>query len=155
MFIPSIFANLAQDTSTSGTAGSSTTSSSTANPPASNVLGPNSFITLLTAQLQAQDPLNPLDPNQMVDELTSMNTLQQTIQIRQDLDGLLAAAQGKAPATTAATAANAVTGTSANSSAIARAIHAVAPNLFAVSGSPAAISAAKEYSRAKLQSKFF
>jgi flagellar hook assembly protein FlgD len=43
---------------------------------------------LLTAQLQAQDPLNPMDPNQMVGELTSMNTLQQIIQIRQDLDTL-------------------------------------------------------------------
>ncbi len=57
-------------------------------------LGPNAFITLLTAQLQAQDPLNPMDPNQMVSELTSMNTLQETIQIRQDLDKLTAAIQG-------------------------------------------------------------
>lgn len=57
-----------------------------------NQLGANSFITLLTAQLQAQDPLNPLDPNQMVDELTSMNTLQQIIQIRQDMDSLLSTA---------------------------------------------------------------
>jgi flagellar basal-body rod modification protein FlgD len=57
-------------------------------------LGPNAFITLLTAQLQAQDPLSPLDPNQMVSELTSMNTLQEIIQIRQDLDSLAAAGQG-------------------------------------------------------------
>lgn len=56
-------------------------------------LGPNAFITLLTAQLQAQDPLNPMDPNQMVSELTSMNTLQETIQMRQDMDALLAAAK--------------------------------------------------------------
>jgi flagellar basal-body rod modification protein FlgD len=59
--------------------------------PSINELGPNAFITLLTAQLQAQDPLNPMDPNQMVTELTSMNTLQETIQIRQDLDALAAA----------------------------------------------------------------
>src|SRR3984893_18688563 len=56
-------------------------------------LGPDAFITLLTAQLQAQDPLNPMDPNQMVSELTSMNTLQETIQMRQDMDALLAAAK--------------------------------------------------------------
>jgi flagellar basal-body rod modification protein FlgD len=61
-------------------------------------LDANSFITLLAAQLQAQDPLNPMDPNQMVDELTSMNTLQQTIQIRQDLDTLA----GNLPATSTA-----------------------------------------------------
>ena len=60
----------------------------------SNELTANSFITLLTTQLQAQDPLNPLDPNQMVNELTTMNTLQQIMQIRQDLDALLAAAKG-------------------------------------------------------------
>ncbi len=57
-------------------------------------LGPDAFITLLTAQLQAQDPLNPMDPNQMVTELTSMNTLQQIIQIRKDLDSLASASQG-------------------------------------------------------------
>jgi flagellar basal-body rod modification protein FlgD len=64
--------------------------------PGINELGPDAFITLLTAQLQAQDPLNPMDPNQMVTELTSMNTLQETIQIRQDMDALVAA--GQAPA---------------------------------------------------------
>src|SRR5215813_7180542 len=51
-------------------------------------LDANTFITLLTAQLKAQDPLNPMDPDQMVSELTAMNTLQQTIQMRQDLDAL-------------------------------------------------------------------
>src|SRR5262245_53104946 len=59
----------------------------------SNELTANSFITLLTTQLQAQDPLNPLDPNQMVNELTSMNTLQQIMQIRQDMDALVTAAR--------------------------------------------------------------
>jgi len=50
-----------------------------------NTLGPDSFITLLTAQLQAQDPLNPMDPSQMVDQLTEINSLQQLIQIQSDL----------------------------------------------------------------------
>ena len=74
------------------TASPSTTGSAQSQP--SNQLGPNAFITLLTAQLQAQDPLNPMDPNQMVTELTSMNTLQQIIQIRQDMDSLVSAGQG-------------------------------------------------------------
>jgi len=34
-----------------------------------------------------------MDPNQMVDELTSMNTLQQVMQMRQDLDTLVGATQ--------------------------------------------------------------
>jgi flagellar basal-body rod modification protein FlgD len=76
-------------------AGTSSTSSSSKSP-GINELGPDAFITLLTAQLQAQDPLNPMDPNQMVTELTSMNTLQETIQIRQDLDSLVAATKGSA-----------------------------------------------------------
>ena len=58
-----------------------------------NELGPDAFITLLTTQLQSQDPLNPMDPNQMVNELTSMNTLQEIIQIRQDMDSLVTASQ--------------------------------------------------------------
>jgi flagellar basal-body rod modification protein FlgD len=65
-----------------------------------NQLGPNSFITLLTAQLQAQDPLNPLDPSQMVDQLTQINSLQQLIQIQSDLQQVL----GTAPAATQTTA---------------------------------------------------
>src|ERR1700688_3794957 len=73
----------ASTSSTTGAAGS------TAPVTASNLLDPNSFITLLTTQLQAQDPTNPLDPDQMVNELMSMNTLQQTIQIQQDLATLV------------------------------------------------------------------
>ena len=65
----------------------------------SSELTANSFITLLTTQLQAQDPLNPLDPNQMVNELTTMNTLQQIMQIREDLDSLLAVAKNGGGAT--------------------------------------------------------
>ena len=70
-----------------------------------NQLDGNSFITLLTAQLQAQDPLNPLDPNQMVSELTQMNTLQQIIQIREDMDAMLQNSQA-APTVAKASAAN-------------------------------------------------
>jgi|GEM_PF-1711764 len=85
-------------------AGSSSSASSASNAGApSNTLDANSFITLLTAQLQAQDPLNPLDPNQMVDELTSMNTLQQIIQIRQDMDAMLANSQASTAGTQAPT----------------------------------------------------
>jgi len=79
----------------SATAASSNSSNSTNAPSTGSLdegLDPNSFITLLTAQLKAQDPLDPMDPDQMVSELTSMNTLQQTIQMRQDLDSLLSAA---------------------------------------------------------------
>jgi flagellar hook assembly protein FlgD len=76
---------VSSDSTTSGTG------STSPQPTASNTLGPNSFITLLTAQLQAQDPLSPMDPNQMVNELTSINSLQQLVQIKADLDTLIGA----------------------------------------------------------------
>ena len=78
-------------TSANGAAGSSGGSPTST---ASNQLNANSFITLLTAQVRAQDPLNPLDPNQMMNELVSMNSLQQLIGIKQDLDNLTGATAG-------------------------------------------------------------
>jgi flagellar basal-body rod modification protein FlgD len=56
-------------------------------PPASNELNGDSFITLLTAQLKAQDPMNPMDPTQFITQLVQFNQLQQTIEIRQILQG--------------------------------------------------------------------
>jgi flagellar basal-body rod modification protein FlgD len=129
------------------------TGSAAASATASNLLGPNSFITLLTAQLQAQDPLNPMDPNQMVDELTNMNTLQQTIQMRQDLDALLASSTGKAPVTTATSGATANGAASAGASA-SKTLNTISPNLSALSGSASAVSAAKQYAKAQVQSQF-
>lgn len=70
---------------------------------ASNQLGPNSFLKLLTTQLQAQDPLNPLDPSQMVAQLTQINSLQQLMQIRSDLETFLSLAGASAPSGSAQT----------------------------------------------------
>jgi len=66
--------------------GSDTSSSSASLP---NQLNGNSFITLLTAQLKAQSPLNPMDPTQMVDQLAQINSLQQLIQIQSDMQTLI------------------------------------------------------------------
>ncbi len=64
----------------------------TANAPAaapSNELTGDSFLTLLVAQLKAQNPLEPLDPNEFMGQLVQFNSLEQLIQIRQILqDGL-------------------------------------------------------------------
>jgi flagellar basal-body rod modification protein FlgD len=116
-------------------------SGSNTNPAPSNELNANSFITLLTTQLQAQDPLNPLDPNQMVDELTTMNSFEQLLQIRQDLDTLVSATQ---PAQSSGTGANAVAQNgNSNANAIAAAFGAgegSGTNSAAGSGSGAAAS---------------
>jgi flagellar basal-body rod modification protein FlgD len=43
----------------------------------------NMFITLLTAELKAQDPTSPMDPTTMVQQVVSINQLEQLMQIRQ------------------------------------------------------------------------
>lgn len=45
------------------------------------------FLTLLMAQLKTQDPLSPMDPNQMVTQLVQFNSLGQLMSIRQLLEG--------------------------------------------------------------------
>src|ERR1700722_19928281 len=77
--------SILQQTPAAGTQFPSSTSSSAS----TNGLSENSFMTLLTTQLQAQDPLNPMDPSQMVDQLTQINALQQLVQIQSDLQTLV------------------------------------------------------------------
>jgi flagellar basal-body rod modification protein FlgD len=77
-----------------------TGSSSSSSVGSSNsTLGANSFITLLAAQLQAQDPTSPMDPSQMMGELVSLNTLQTLTNIQQ----ILQVATGVNPAQTSST----------------------------------------------------
>lgn len=58
------------------------------------------FLTILVAELKSQDPTSPLDPNQMVGQMMSMNQLNELIQIRQLLQGQPPAAQsGNNPTT--------------------------------------------------------
>ena len=63
-----------------------TSSSSSDAQAASKELNADAFITLLMAQLKAQDPLNPMNPQEMMGQLTSLNMLQELIRIRQDLE---------------------------------------------------------------------
>ncbi|HVB40305.1 MAG TPA: flagellar hook capping FlgD N-terminal domain-containing protein [Terriglobales bacterium] len=50
-----------------------------------NMLNPNDFMTLLVAQLKNQDPTQPMDPTQFVSQLVQFNSLEQLININQDL----------------------------------------------------------------------
>jgi flagellar basal-body rod modification protein FlgD len=49
----------------------------------------NMFLQLLTAQLKAQSPINPLDPNQFVAQLAQFNSLSELVQIRELLQTLV------------------------------------------------------------------
>ena len=48
----------------------------------------NTFLKLLVAQLKNQDPLNPQDGTQFVAQLAQFSGLEQSIQMRQDLDAI-------------------------------------------------------------------
>src|SRR5579871_6410371 len=71
-----------------GTNSTNNSNTSNNNVPASlaKELNGNDFITLLVAQLKAQDPTSPMDPTQFVGQLVQFNSLQQLIGIKQDLD---------------------------------------------------------------------
>jgi flagellar basal-body rod modification protein FlgD len=82
----------------------SPTTSSTANPIASDpgastaaaptdpLANESTFLTLLVSQLQNQDPLNPVDSNQFVSQLTAYSQLEQLIGIHKNTTALAAPA---------------------------------------------------------------
>lgn len=62
----------------------SVSSSANGSTPASSNNGMSDmFLKLLMAQLKSQSPLDPLDPNQFVNQLAQFNSLNELIQIRQ------------------------------------------------------------------------
>lgn len=73
MQIPSLF-------TVGANAASATSSTAPATTPAQDTN--NMFMKLLTAQLQNQSPLNPVDPTQFTSQLVQFNMLDQLTQIR-------------------------------------------------------------------------
>jgi flagellar basal-body rod modification protein FlgD len=63
------------------------TTSSSSGLPGSQQLN-NMFLQLLVAQLQNQDPLNPMDPTQFVGQLAQFSELSEVTQIDQTLQQL-------------------------------------------------------------------
>jgi flagellar basal-body rod modification protein FlgD len=84
----------------SSTTGTNPANSSGASTLTNPLADPNLFIALLTAQLKAQDPLNPLSPQDMVNQLTQVSSLQQLITINQTLKNMSTAPAGAAPSQT-------------------------------------------------------
>ena len=65
-------------TAASGSTGSTQNSTTTS----ANELSESSFMTLLSAELQNQDPTTPMDPTTFVTQLAELNELQSTMQIQ-------------------------------------------------------------------------
>lgn len=71
-------------TSSTGTQQTDTSSSTS-----SASLNYDSFLKLLTAQMQYQDPTNPMDATQFVAQLASFSNVEQAIKTNSKLDSLL------------------------------------------------------------------
>lgn len=90
------------NTTTGGTSNTSGSGSSDGN---SATISANDFLTLLVTEMQNQDPTADTDPNEYVDQLVQVNSLEQLIDINQTLSTDLTSA---APSSTGG-----VSGTSA------------------------------------------
>ena len=77
------------DGSTSGTPGTSGTGSSGDSSSDSTTISANDFLTLLVTEMQNQDPTADTDPNEYIDQLVQVNSLEQLIDINQTLSGAL------------------------------------------------------------------
>jgi len=71
-----------------GTASNSSNSSSTAAAGSDALANENTFLKLLVAQLQNQDPLQPQDGMQFVSQLAQFSNLEQNLAMRSDLDAI-------------------------------------------------------------------
>ena len=72
---------------TSGTSGAGQSTTSTTTTP---TVDKNMFLQLLVAQLQNQDPLNPTDSMQFVQQLAQFQQLEQSVNTGQDVSAIRA-----------------------------------------------------------------
>lgn len=77
--------------STSGTSGTSGSSDSSDSSTGSATISANDFLTLLVTEMQNQDPTADTDPNEYIDQLVQVNSLEQLIDINQTLSSALGA----------------------------------------------------------------
>lgn len=75
--------------STNGAGATTTTNSQTASDAASLANNFDTFLTLLTAQLQNQDPLAPMDSTQFTEQLVQFSQVEQQIRTNQQMESLV------------------------------------------------------------------
>lgn len=77
-----------------GTTGSSGSTGSTGTSDQSSTISANDFLTLLVTEMQNQDPTANQDPNEYINQLVQVNSLEQLIDINQNLTTALGSAGG-------------------------------------------------------------
>jgi flagellar basal-body rod modification protein FlgD len=66
----------------------SATTTSTAAPPKAQSISQNEFLRLFVAQLQHQDPLSPMEPNELASQLAQFSSLEQLTAVNTHLEQL-------------------------------------------------------------------
>src|SRR5271154_461249 len=92
--VSSAAAALNSASSASSASSSSTSSTSNANPLNKLSSDFNDFLTLLTTQLQNQDPLSPMDSTQFTAQLVAFTGVEQQINTNSKLDSLIGIDKG-------------------------------------------------------------
>src|SRR5277367_6378 len=94
-------ANTTPTPNTSGTSGTSSNSASSPLNPNGSLTSEATFLQLLVAQIQNQDPLNPTDSIQFVGQLVQFSQLEQLLNINQNVGALVTDQSGAATNPTA------------------------------------------------------
>ncbi len=81
-------------TALGGSTASSVSKASGKSEPAAAASDFETFLTLLTAQMRSQDPLNPMDATQFVAQLADFSAVEQQVQTNSKLDQILGALSG-------------------------------------------------------------
>jgi flagellar basal-body rod modification protein FlgD len=137
------------------TAGTNTASTSSTTDTDSSTISANDFLTLLVTEMKNQDPTADTDPNEYINQLVNVNSLEQLISINQtlstDLGGSTASSSASANASRASGSAQAQTGSLSTAStvpgAVSSAVSKLAPgNLGIPAANPAAQTVAESLS---------
>jgi flagellar basal-body rod modification protein FlgD len=84
----SIAAALPQIANSAATNGTTTSNSASSQNALGGLGNTSTFLNLLVAQLQYQDPTNPVDGTTFVTQLAEFNDVEQNLAVRQDMDAV-------------------------------------------------------------------